>query len=40
MEYVKIYVDEKTKDKLDELKNKYNANSLNEVIKILMVNKI
>lgn len=40
MEYEKIYVDEETKKKLDELKEKYKANSLNEVIKMLLISKI
>lgn len=39
MDYVVIYVNEATKQKLDELKEKYNANSIDAVIQILLVGK-
>ena len=39
MDYIVIYVNENTKKKLDELKEKYNAASLDAVIQMLLVGK-
>ena len=37
MDYLVVYVNEDTKVKLDELKDRWGVDSLNEVIQILLV---
>ena len=39
MDYITIYVNENTKQKLDDLKEKYKVASLDAVIQILLVGK-